>query len=166
MANTTASPSGVNRNFAGPSRKTTDVNTQLIASVETIVGTAMPAEPCSVAAARVMPSLRSRWVFSIVTVESSTRIPTASAMRSADFITDTSEFEFSAHKGSGGARSACLTVTDRDRAALQGRIFALLDARVKGVHINMDDLPRIGSAHSEDMLAGRKERRRAPAPKR
>ena len=35
MANTTASPSGVNRNFAGPSRNTTDVNTQLIASVET-----------------------------------------------------------------------------------------------------------------------------------
>ena len=36
MANTTASPSGVNRNFAGPSRNTTDVNTQLIASVETM----------------------------------------------------------------------------------------------------------------------------------
>jgi hypothetical protein len=53
MANTTASPSGVNRNFAGPSRNTTDVNTQLIASVETMVGTAMPAEPCSVAAARL-----------------------------------------------------------------------------------------------------------------
>jgi hypothetical protein len=56
------------------------VNTQLIASVETMVGTAMPAEPCRVAAARVMPSLRSRWVFSIVTVESSTRMPTARAM--------------------------------------------------------------------------------------
>jgi hypothetical protein len=80
MANTTASPSGVNRNFGGPSRNTTDVNTQLMASVETMVGTAMPAEPCRVAAARFMPSPRSRWVFSIVTVESSTRMPTASAM--------------------------------------------------------------------------------------
>ncbi len=79
MANTTASPSGVKRNLAGPSRNTTDVNTQLIASVETMVGTAMPAEPCSVAAARSMPSPRRRWVFSIVTVESSTRMPTASA---------------------------------------------------------------------------------------
>src|ERR1700757_2963071 len=61
MANTTASPSGVKRNFAGPSRNTTDVNTQLIASVDTMVGTAMPAEPCSVAEARFMPRLRSRW---------------------------------------------------------------------------------------------------------
>ena len=49
MANTTASPSGVNRYFAGPSRNTTDVKTQLMASVETSVGTAMPAAPCSVA---------------------------------------------------------------------------------------------------------------------
>ena len=80
MANTTASPSGVNRNFAGPSRNTTDVNTQLIASVETMVGTAMPAEPCNVAAARLIPVLRSRCVFSIVTVELSTRMPTASAI--------------------------------------------------------------------------------------
>ena len=69
----------MNRNFAGPSRNTTEVKTQLIAKVETRVGTAMPAEPCNVAAARLMPLLRSRCVFSIVTVESSTRMPTASA---------------------------------------------------------------------------------------
>ena len=56
------------------------MNTQLIASVETMVGTAMLAEPYRVAAARGIPSPRSRWVFSIVTVESSTRMPTASAM--------------------------------------------------------------------------------------
>ena len=80
IANTTASPSGVKRNFAGPSRNTTEVNTQPIASVETNVGTAIPAEPCSVAAARLTPSPRRRWVFSIVTVELSTRMPTASAM--------------------------------------------------------------------------------------
>ena len=56
------------------------MNTQLIASVETMVGTAMPAEPCSVACGSVIPSsVSSRWVFSIVTVELSTRMPTASA---------------------------------------------------------------------------------------
>ena len=70
----------MNRYFAGPSRKTTEVKTQLIASVETSVGTAMPAAPCSVACGSGMPSsVSSRWVFSIVTVESSTRMPTASA---------------------------------------------------------------------------------------
>src|ERR1700755_1567014 len=69
MANTTASPSGVNRNFAGPSRNTTEVNTQLIARVETMVGTAMPAEPCSVAAARLKPRPRTRWVFSMLIVD-------------------------------------------------------------------------------------------------
>jgi hypothetical protein len=63
----------------GPSRNTTDVKTQLIASVDTRVGTAMPAAPCSVAIGKGCPSVNNRWVFSIVTVESSTRIPTASA---------------------------------------------------------------------------------------
>ena len=45
MAKTTARPSGVNRYLAGPSRNTTEVKTQQMASVETKVGTAMPAEP-------------------------------------------------------------------------------------------------------------------------
>src|SRR6202795_3836640 len=80
IANTTASPSGVNRYLAGPSRNTTEVNTQLMASVETSVGTAISAAPCSVASESGMPSsVHSRWVFSMVTVESSTRMPTASA---------------------------------------------------------------------------------------
>jgi len=35
----------VNRYFAGPSRKITEVKTQLIAKVETRVGTAIPAAP-------------------------------------------------------------------------------------------------------------------------
>ena len=74
MANTTASPSGVNRNFAGPSRKMTEVNTQAMASVETSVGTAMPAAPWSVASGSgFASSVSSRCVFSIVTVKSSTR---------------------------------------------------------------------------------------------
>ncbi len=80
IANTTANPSGVNRYFAGPSRNTTEVKTQLMASVETRVGTAMPAAPCSVAYGNaILSSVSRRCVFSIVTVESSTRMPTASA---------------------------------------------------------------------------------------
>ena len=80
MANTTARPSGVNRYRAGPSRNTTDVNTQAMASVETSVGTAISAEPCNVASGSGMPpSVSSRCVFSMVTVESSTRMPMASA---------------------------------------------------------------------------------------
>ena len=56
------------------------MNTQLMASVETMVGTAMPAEPCSVACDSVnRSSVSSRCVFSMVTVESSTRMPTARA---------------------------------------------------------------------------------------
>ena len=70
----------MNKYFAGPSRKTTEVNTQLIANVDTRVGTAMPAEPCRVACGSGCPSsVNNRWVFSIVTVESSTRMPIASA---------------------------------------------------------------------------------------
>ena len=45
MANTTARPSGVNKYFAGPSRKITEVKTQLMARVETSVGTAISAAP-------------------------------------------------------------------------------------------------------------------------
>jgi hypothetical protein len=51
----------VNRNFAGPSRNTTEVDDATDRQVETSVGTTMPAEPWS------------------VTVESSTRMPIASA---------------------------------------------------------------------------------------
>ena len=80
MANTTANPSGVKRYFAGPCRNTTETNTQLIASVETSVGTAIPAAPCSVAEGSGMrSSVSSRWVFSMVTVKSSTRMPMAKA---------------------------------------------------------------------------------------
>ena len=80
MAKTTARPSGVNRNFAGPSRKTTEVKTQQMAMVETSVGMAISAAPCSVASGRgCCSSVSRRWVFSMVTVESSTNMPTASA---------------------------------------------------------------------------------------
>ena len=51
-----------------------------MASVETSVGTAISAAPCSVASASGMPSsVHRRCVFSMVTVESSTNMPTASA---------------------------------------------------------------------------------------
>ncbi len=56
------------------------MNTQLMASVDTSVGTAISAAPCSVASGSGMPSsVHRRWVFSMVTVELSTNMPTASA---------------------------------------------------------------------------------------
>src|SRR5207302_11047165 len=80
IANTTARPNGVNRYFAGPSRNTTEVKTQLIANVDTSVGTAMPAEPCRVVCGSgCRSSVNMRCVFSIVTVESSIMMPIASA---------------------------------------------------------------------------------------
>src|SRR3984957_4728855 len=73
-------PSGVKRYLAGPCRNTTETNTQLIASVETSVGMAISAAPCNVAYGNgLCSSVSRRWVFSIVTVESSTRMPIASA---------------------------------------------------------------------------------------
>ena len=50
-----------------------------MASVETSVGSAIPAAPSSMPLSYSMPSSRTLCVFSIVTVESSTRMPTASA---------------------------------------------------------------------------------------
>ena len=60
MAKMTARPSGVKRYFAGPCRKITDVKTQLMARVETSVGTAMPAAPWRVAAGKAIFSSSSR----------------------------------------------------------------------------------------------------------
>ena len=75
----------------------TEVKTQLIASVETRVGTAMPADPCRVARGSGMPSsVSSRCVFSIVTVESSTRIPTASASPPSVIVLSVSPMKYRA----------------------------------------------------------------------
>src|SRR6202043_1005172 len=116
IANTTASPSGVNRYLAGPSRNTTEVNTQLMASVETSVGTAISAAPCSVASESGMPSsVHSRWVFSMVTVESSTRMPTASASPPSVMVLSVSPRKYSTVSDDRMASGIEMITTSADR---------------------------------------------------
>src|SRR5205809_2022978 len=79
MANTTASASGVNRYFATPVMKTTGTNTMQMQSVATKAGVAICCAPSRIALITGFPIARLRFVFSISTVASSTRIPTASA---------------------------------------------------------------------------------------
>ena len=80
MAKTTASASGMNSDAAGPVRNTTGTNTMQMASVETNAGTAICAAPSRIARRSGFFMPRLRWMFSISTVASSTRMPTASAM--------------------------------------------------------------------------------------
>ncbi len=61
-----------------------------------------------------------------------------------------------------GDNPALCRIADRDRAAPRGRIIALLDRRVEGVHIDVDDLACARFAHGKTTLPGRNERRRAP----
>ncbi len=75
----TASPMGRNRNRAGPSRNTTDTNTMPIDSEATNAGRAICWAPSRMARVSVLPMARWRWMFSISTVASSTRMPTDSA---------------------------------------------------------------------------------------
>ena len=79
MANTTASASGTNRYRATPLRKNIGRNTMQMQSVETSAGTAICAAPSRMACSIALPSSRLRLMFSISTVASSTRMPTASA---------------------------------------------------------------------------------------
>ena len=80
MANTTAMASGVNRYFAAPVSSSTGTKTMQMDSVETNAGTAICMAPSSTARTSGFLIARLRWVFSISTVASSTRMPTASAM--------------------------------------------------------------------------------------
>jgi len=79
MANTTAIASGVNRYCAVPVSSSTGTNTMQIDKVDTKVGTAICDAPSSTARTSGFPIPRLRCVFSISTVASSTRMPTASA---------------------------------------------------------------------------------------
>ncbi len=79
MASTTASASGVNRYFAAPLRKTTGTKTMQMHRVETNAGTAICRAPSRIDSITPLPNPRLRWMFSISTVASSTRMPTASA---------------------------------------------------------------------------------------
>jgi len=75
----TAIASGPNRNFAVPWRKKIGTKTMQMQSVETNAGTAICWAPSRMARTRVLCMWRFRSMFSISTVASSTRMPTAKA---------------------------------------------------------------------------------------
>src|SRR5439155_1767308 len=78
-ANTTAIASGRNSAAAGPLRKNMGTNTIEMEIVETNAGVAIWAAPSTMAGRISFPCSMFRLMFSMVTVASSTRIPTASA---------------------------------------------------------------------------------------
>ncbi len=79
MAKITASARGTKRNRATPLRKNIGRKTIQIQSVETSAGTEIWAAPSKMASSSSCPSSRKRSMFSMVTVASSTRMPTARA---------------------------------------------------------------------------------------
>ena len=80
MAKATAMASGVKRYLAAPVSRNTGTNTIQMQSVETNAGAAICCAPSSTARTSGFFIAILRWVFSISTVASSTRMPTASAM--------------------------------------------------------------------------------------
>src|SRR2546422_11736899 len=78
-ANTTAIASGRNSAAAGPLKKNIGTNTIEMEIVETKAGVAICAAPSMIACKISFPSSMLRLMFSMVTVASSTRMPTASA---------------------------------------------------------------------------------------
>ena len=80
MANTTAMANGVNRYLAAPVSSSTGTNTMQMARVETKAGMAICCEPSSTARMSDFFMAMLRWMFSMATVASSTRMPTARAM--------------------------------------------------------------------------------------
>ncbi len=79
MAKTTASASGMKRNLATPVRRKMGAKTTQMQRVETKAGVAIWAAPSRMASMTSFPSARWRSMFSMVTVASSTRMPTARA---------------------------------------------------------------------------------------
>ena len=79
IAKITAIASGRNSEPAAPVRKKTGTNTMQIESVDTKVGIAICCAPSRIAVSSGFPASALRWMFSIATVASSTRMPTASA---------------------------------------------------------------------------------------
>ena len=80
MAKTTASASGVNRYAAGPVRNTTGTKTMQIDNVDTNAGTAIWDAASRIVRRSDFLAAMLRWTFSISTVASSTRMPTAKAI--------------------------------------------------------------------------------------
>ncbi len=79
IANITARAMGTNRKRGTPSRKNIGTNTMQMQSVETKAGVAICCAPSVIAATTPFPCSRCQLMFSMVTVASSTRMPTASA---------------------------------------------------------------------------------------
>ena len=79
IANTTASARGMNRYLAIPTSMNIGRNTMQMDKVDTRAGRAIWRAPSRIAVSTSLPCSRCQLMFSIVTVASSTRMPTASA---------------------------------------------------------------------------------------
>ncbi len=79
IANITASAIGTNRKRATPVRKNIGTNTMQMHSSDTNAGVTICRAPSMIAVSTSLPCSRCQLMFSIVTVASSTRMPTASA---------------------------------------------------------------------------------------
>ena len=79
MADMTASAMGTKRKRGMPVRKNIGTNTMQTHSIETKAGVTICAAPSMIAVSTSLPCSRCQLMFSIVTVASSTRMPTASA---------------------------------------------------------------------------------------
>ena len=79
IANITASAIGTNRKRATPSRKNIGTKTMQMHSSETKAGVTIWRAPSMIDVSTSLPCSRCQLMFSIVTVASSTRMPTASA---------------------------------------------------------------------------------------
>ena len=79
MANITAIAIGTNRKRATPSRKNIGTNTMQMQSSDTKAGATICWAPSMMAVSTSLPCSRCQLMFSMVTVASSTRMPTASA---------------------------------------------------------------------------------------
>ncbi len=75
----TAKANGTNRLCAAPVMKKAGINTARMQSMATNRGSVVSAVASLAARARLRPSARRVWMFSMVTVASSTRMPTAKA---------------------------------------------------------------------------------------
>src|SRR6202163_1821110 len=79
LANITASAIGTNRKRATPVRKNIGTNTMQMHSSETKAGVTIWLAPSMIEVSTPLPCSRCQLMFSMVTVASSTRMPTASA---------------------------------------------------------------------------------------
>src|ERR1700684_2804017 len=79
IADMTASASGTNRKRGTPVKKNIGTNTMQMHNNDTKAGVTICSAPSRIAVSTSLPCSRCQLMFSIVTVASSTRMPTASA---------------------------------------------------------------------------------------